>query len=111
MIRKNTLTALYNYFVKKDDTVDLSLAIEAIRFEYEQFLAKDNDYNIAREIVLDVLSETVPLTIKEIFYASDKWPPNFTAGKVQYGLRVHWADDIIKHDNGKKHPKTYTKKA
>ena len=39
-MKKNTLTALYNYFVKNDDTIDLSAVVEDIRAEYEKSAAK-----------------------------------------------------------------------
>ena len=39
-MKKNTITALYNYFVKNDDTIDLSAVVEDIRTEYEKSAAK-----------------------------------------------------------------------
>ena len=39
-MKKNTITALYNYFVENDDTIDLSAVVEDIRTEYEKSAAK-----------------------------------------------------------------------
>ena len=35
-MKKNTIEALYNYFVKNDDTIDLSTVVDEIRAEYEK---------------------------------------------------------------------------
>ena len=40
IMKKNTISALYTYFVKNDTTTDLSAAIEDIRAEYEKSAAK-----------------------------------------------------------------------
>ena len=112
-MKKNTITALYNYFVKNDDTVDLSAVVEDIRAEYEKSAAKAtakmDAYDAAKPIVLAAI-EDAPLTAKDIFAAcEDDLPDGFTAQKVQYGLLHYWADEVVKIDNGKA-PFTYKRK-
>ena len=103
-MKKNTITALYNYFVNSDDTVDLSAVVEDIRAEYERTAAKSqakaSAYDEAKPIVFGVMTE--PMTVKEIFAkCEDELPDGFTASKVQYGLLHYWNDEVVKIDNGK----------
>ena len=109
-MKKNTITALYNYFVKNDDTIDLSAAVEDIRAEYEKSAAKASAkmdaYEQAKPIVLSAITG-VALTVKDIFTTCENdLPEGFTANKVQYGLLHYWADEVVKIDNGKA-PFTY----
>ena len=109
-MKKNTITALYNYFVKNDDTIDLSVAVEDIRAEFEKsaakFDAKMIAYERAKPIVLSAITG-VALTVKDIFTTCENdLPEGFTASKVQYGLLHYWADEFDKIDNGKA-PFTY----
>jgi len=110
-MKKNTLTALYNYFVKNDNTIDLSTVVEDIRAEYERTAAKAQAnrevYDVAHDVLIAALTDT-PQTSTEIF-ESNEWPEEFTQGKLNYALRAMWADEITKIDNGKK-PNTYTRK-
>lgn len=110
-MKKNTLTALYNYFVKSDNTVDLSAMVEDIRTEYEKFADKANEktalYDAAEKVLLGALTDK-PQTSREIFDAN-VWPKDFTVGKLNYALRAMWADEVVKHDNGKS-AFTYTAK-
>lgn len=108
-MKKNTITALYNYFVNSDDTIDLSAVVEDIRAEYERTVAKSaakaNAYDAAKPIVFGVM--TKPMTAKEIFTACENdLPDGFTAHKVQYALLNYWRDEVVKIDNGKS-PFTY----
>ena len=112
-MKKNTITALYNYFVKNDDTIDLSTVVEDIRAEYEKSAAKANAkmdaYEQAKPIVLSAIADTA-LTVKDIFaVCKDNLPDDFTASKVQYGLLHYWTDEVVKIDNGKA-PFTYQAK-
>ena len=111
-MKKNTITALYNYFVKSDDTVDLSTIVDDIHAEYERMDAKrqanKNAYDTAKQVAFGILCDQ-PMTVKEIFAASDEWPQEFTPAKVQYALLHYWNDEVIKHDNGKS-AYTYTVK-
>lgn len=108
-MKKNTITALYNYFVNSDDTIDLSTVVEDIRAEYERTaaksMAKANAYEVAKPIVFGVMTE--PMTVKEIFAKCENDLPNgFTAHKIQYALLNYWCDEVVKIDNGKA-PFTY----
>lgn len=103
-MKKNTLTALYNYFVNSDDTIDLSTVVEDIRAEYERTVAKSaakaNAYDTAKPIVFGVMTE--PMTVKEIFAKCENdLPDGFTAHKIQYALLNYWRDEVVKIDNGK----------
>ena len=112
-MKKNTITALYNYFVKNDDTIDLSAVVEDIRAEYEKSAAKASAkmdaYEQAKPIVFAAIADTA-LTVKDIFTAcEDELPDGFTASKIQYGLLHYWMDEVDKIDNGKG-PFTYRAK-
>ena len=111
-MKKNTLTALYNYFVKNDDTIDLSTVVEDIRAEYERTAAKaqaNRDiYDAAHNVLIAALTDT-PQTSKEIF-ENNEWPEDFTQGKLNYALRAMWNNEVNKIDNGKS-AYTYTKKS
>ena len=104
-MKKNTITALYNYFVKNDDTIDLSAVIEDIRTEFEKSAAKASAkmdaYEQAKPIVFAAIADTA-LTVKDIFTAcEDKLPEGFTSHKIQYALLHYWANEVVKIDNGK----------
>ena len=103
-MKKNTITALYTYFVKNDTTIDLSTAVEDIRAEYERTVAKSAEkataYDTAKPIVFGVMTE--PMTVKAIFAKCENDLPNdFTAHKIQYALLNYWRDEVVKIDNGK----------
>ena len=103
-MKKNTITALYNYFVKNDDTFDLSAVVEDIRTEYEKSAAKSqaksDAYDAAKPIVLGVMD--TPMTVKEIFAKCENdLPDDFTSHKIQYALLNYWSDEVVKIDNGK----------
>ena len=103
-MKKNTISALYNYFVNSDDTIDLSAVVEDIRAEYERTVAKSqakaNAYDAAKPIVFGVMTE--PMTVKEIFAKCENdLPDGFTAHKIQYALLNYWRDEVVKIDNGK----------
>lgn len=109
-MKKNTISTLYTYFVKNDNTIDLSTAIEDIRAEYEKSAAKAtakmDAYEQAKPIVLAAIADA-PLTVKDIFAAcEDNLPDGFTANKIQYALLHYWNDEVVKIDNGKS-PFTY----
>lgn len=104
-MKKNTITALYNYFVKNDDTIDLSAVVEDIRAEYEKSAAKVNAkmdaYEQAKPIVFAAIADTA-LTVKDIFTAcEDELPEGFTSHKIQYALLHYWMNEVDKIDNGK----------
>ena len=104
-MKKNTIVALYNYFVNSDDTVDLSTVVEDIRAEYEKSAAKANAkmdaYEQAKPIVFAAIADTA-LTVKDIFTAcEDELPEGFTPHKIQYALLHYWMDEVNKIDNCK----------
>lgn len=104
-MKKNTITALYNYFVKNDDTIDLSAVVEDIRTEYEKSAAKVDAkmiaYEQAKPIVFAAIADTA-LTVKDIFATCENdLPVGFTASKIQYALLHYWMDEVDKIDNGK----------
>lgn len=108
-MKKNTIAALYNYFVNSDDTVDLSAVVEDIRAEYERTVeksqAKADAYDAAKPIVFAAMTE--PMTAKAIYdKCVDDLPEDFTWRKVQWGLNNNWVDEVVKIDNGKS-PFTY----
>ena len=111
-MKKSTLESLYTYFVKNDDSIDLSTVVEEIRAEYEKTVAKAqanrSTYDAAHDVLIAALTDT-PQTSKEIFEGNE-WPEDFTQGKLNYALRAMWADEINRIDNGKKAPLTYTRK-
>lgn len=110
-MKKNTLTALYTYFVKNDTTIDMTTVVEDIRAEYERTAAKaqanKNIYDAAHDVLIAALTNT-PQTSKEIFEANE-WPEDFTQSKLNYALRALWANEVNKIDNGKS-AYTYTRK-
>ena len=104
-MKKNTIVALYNYFVNSDDTVDLSTVVEDIRAEFEKSAEKVNAkmiaYERAKPIVLSAITG-VALTVKDIFTTCENdLPEGFTASKIQYALLHYWTDEVVKIDNGK----------
>ena len=111
-MKKSTLNAIYN-FLNGDETVDLSVVRDEVNAEWERLNAKAqanrDAYDVAKDVAFSVLSDK-PMTVKEIFAASDAWPQGFTHNKVQYALLHYWNDEVVKHDNGK-NAFTYTVKA
>lgn len=110
IMKKTTLTALYNYFVNSDDTIDLPSVVEDIRAEYEKTAAKVSAkmdaYAMAKPVVLAAIKDA-PLTVKEIFAACEGLlPDDFSANKIQYALLHYWNDEVTKIPNGKS-PFTY----
>ena len=67
-------------------------------------------YGEAKEIVMAVISTEEPMTVAQIYEAcKSDLPEGFSKSKVQYGVREYWADELVKHDNGK-NAFTYTKR-
>lgn len=110
-MKKSTLNTIYN-FLNGDETVDLTVVRNEVNAEWERLNAKAqanrNAYDEAKDVTFSILSDK-PMTVKEIFAASDAWPQGFTHNKVQYALLHYWNDEVVKHDNGK-NPYTYTKR-
>ena len=111
-MKKSTLEAIRNY-LNGDETVDLTVVRDEVNAEWDRLNAKReanrNAYDEAKDIAFGIMSDT-PMTVKEIFAASDEWPQGFTHNKVQYALLHYWNDEVVKHDNGK-NAFTYSVKA
>ena len=109
-MKKNVFEAIHNY-LNGDETVDLSMVREEVNAEWERMNAKRESnkavYTAAEKVLLDALTDT-PQTSREI-YDANVWPKDFTPGKLNYALRAMWADEVVKHDNGKS-AFTYTRK-
>lgn len=109
-MKKNVFEAIHSY-LNGDETVDLSMVREEVNAEWERMNAKRESnkavYAAAEKVLLDALTDT-PQTSREIFDAN-VWPDGFAVGKLNYALRAMWADEIVKHDNGKS-AFTYTRK-
>lgn len=99
--------------VNGKEVADMETLRAEINAEWERTNAKrmanKNIYDTAKEIAFSILTTDTPMTVKEVFSASDEWPDGFTANKVQYAFLHYWNDEIIKHDNGKS-AYTYTRK-
>ena len=102
-MKKSVLESIRNY-LNGDETVDLSIVRDEVNAEWERLTAKAkanrNIYDVAKGIAFDVMSDK-PMTVKEIFAATDEWPQGFTSAKVQYALLNYWRDEVVKIDNGK----------
>ena len=104
-MKKNTLEAIRNY-LNGDNTVDLSVLCDEVNAEWERLDAKAQvnrgAYDVAKGVAFSIMSETHPMTVKEIFLAGEgQWPQGFTAAKIQYAVLHYWNDAVVKHDNGK----------
>ena len=109
-MKKNVFEAIHNY-LNGDETVDLSMVREEVNAEWERMNAKREGnkavYTAAQDVLLAALTNT-PQTSRDIF-DGNVWPEGFTFGKLNYALRAMWADEVVKHDNGKS-AFTYTAK-
>lgn len=102
-MKKATMTAIANYIqnVPELATEYAELAAELNKNEAKA-QANRELYATAHDVVMAHLNAT-PVTVAEL-YASceDELPDNFSKSKVQYALSNYWADEVVKHDNGKK---------
>ena len=98
--------------VNGQPVADMDTLRTEVNAEYERMNAKRianrSLYDTAHDIAMGILNGT-PMTVKEIFAASDEWPEGFTAAKLQYAVLHYWNDEVTKHDNGKS-AFTYTAK-
>ena len=76
-MKKNTIAALYNYFVKNDDTVDLSAVVEDIRAEYEKSAAK------VRSSVVRLITNSLVRAITSCEYLSGRIDTETITGSLQ----------------------------
>lgn len=86
------------------EVADMDTLRNEVNAEWDKMTAKANAnrtaYEQAKDIAFAIMSDT-PMSVKEIFAATDEWPQGFTANKVQYALLHYWNDEVVKHDNGK----------
>lgn len=98
--------------VNGQPVADMDTLRNEVNAEWERTNAKrmanKSAYDAAKDIAFSILCDK-PMTVKEIFAASDEWPDGFSASKVQYAFLHYWNDEIVKHDNGKS-AYTYTVK-
>lgn len=111
-MKKSTLEAICNY-LNGDNSIDLSVLREEVNAEYDRVTAKAranaNAYNDAHGIVFACAEWDKPMTVKEIFaLVEGELADGFTASKMQYAFLHYWADEVVKHDNGK-NAYTYSK--
>ena len=67
----------------------------------EQKAARRATYDDVKDIVFAAMSKTEPQTVKAIYARCDGIPLDFTSNKLQYALLNYWADEVVKHDNGR----------
>jgi len=64
----------------------------------EQKAQNATQYELAKDIVLNALSDT-PVTIAELYAeVANELPEGFTKSKVQYGISHYWATEVVKHE-------------
>ena len=102
-MKKATMTAIANY-IKNVPELATEYAELAAELNKNEAKAQANRelYATAHDIVMAHLDAT-PVTVADL-YASceDELPDGFSKSKVQYALSNYWADEVVKHDNGKK---------
>lgn len=102
----NTLTLTTEADVAARDAINAEIAKGEAKAQ-----ANREMYGEAKEVVMAAISTEEPMTVAQIYEAcKSDLPEGFSKSKVQYGVREYWADELVKHDNGK-NAFTYTKKA
>lgn len=102
-MKKATMTAIANYIqnVPELATEYAELAAELNKNEAKA-QANRELYTTAHDIVMAHLSAE-PVTVADLYASCEgELPDNFSKSKVQYALSNYWADEVVKHDNGKK---------
>lgn len=103
-MKKNVFEMVWN-MVNGNPVEDMETLRNEINAEHdklaEKATAKASIYDAAKPIVLGAMS-AVPLTAKEIFEKVDEdLPEGFSINKMIYAFRTEWADEVVKHENGK----------
>lgn len=105
-MKKSSMLSLVSFL---NSVSDLPSEVAVVRDELNAECAKDaqksadkrSAYDAAKAIVLAAMG-TEPLTVAEIFAKCENdLPEGFSASKIQYGLRVYWADEVRKIENAK----------
>ena len=102
-MKKNTMTTIANY-IKNVPELATEYAELAAELNKNEAKAQANRelYATAHDIVMAHLDAT-PVTVADLFTACEgELPEGFSKSKVQYALSNYWADEVVKHDNGKK---------
>lgn len=102
----NSLTTTDEAIIAARDAINAEIAKGEAKAQ-----ANREMYSEAKDVVMAILSTDEPMTVAQIYEAcKDNLPETFSKSKVQYGIREYWADEIVKHDNGK-NAFSYTKRA
>ena len=76
-----------------------------INAEWQTYEAQKSEkrsaYDKVKNIVFAAMSKTEPQTVKAIYARCEGIPLEFTSNKLQYALLNYWADEVVKHDNGR----------
>ena len=102
-MKKATMTTIANY-IKNVPELATEYAELAAELNKNEAKAQANRelYATAHDIVMAHLDAT-PVTVADLYTScEDELPDGFSKSKVQYALSNYWADEVVKHDNGKK---------
>ena len=105
-MKKSTLIALTDYFSTTTVPSELTDAVADLRAEREKgeekAQANRDLYATAHDVVMNVISDTTPMFVSEIYEAcADDLPDNFSKSKIQYALLHYWNDEVVKIENAK----------
>ena len=111
-MKKSVMEALHTY-ANTDPNFPADLRDE-VNAEYDRTTAKSRAnadlYAAAHDALFSADGWDTPMTAQELADTfANVLPEGFTKSKIQYALRVPWANEVDKHDNGK-NPYTYMKK-
>ena len=114
-MKKNTMQTIVAFLAAQTELpANVAIAADEMRVELAKNEAKAqanrDAYAIARDAVMNALTDT-PKSVAEIHAAcADELPEGFSRSKVQYGLLNYWADEVVKVENPKG-ANTYRRKA
>lgn len=112
-MKKSTLNTVYAVLSNKPVTdEDKAIALAEIEAEVnrniEKAAANRELYEGMKTVVLAHLTDE-PITVADLYAAcEDELPEGASKSKIQYAIRELWANEVVKHENGK-NPNTYTK--
>lgn len=99
-MKKSSYEAIYTALtaINYDNAEVMEDLLKEINRGAEAKARKANEYEQAKEIVMEVLRMTNhPLTVAEIFEECEKdLPEGFTKNKIGYGLIHYWTDEVVK---------------
>jgi len=102
-MKKNTMTTIAAYI---KNVPELANEYAELQAELDKNAAKAQAnralYSTAHDVVMAHLTST-PVTVTDLFAACEsELPEGFSKSKIQYALLNYWADEVVKHENGKK---------